>query len=174
MAKLVFELNQSLDGYIDHLRMDPPPLALFHHFTERTREIAGMIYGRLMYEAMRYWDEDRAEWGADQHAYAAAWRSKPKWVVSRTLREVGPNATLVSDIAELDAVKSSREGILEVAGPKLAASLAHLIDEYRIYIHPCVLGHGTPFFAATPPPLRFVASDHIAGNVVLLTYKSVR
>jgi dihydrofolate reductase len=174
MATLVYELNQSLDGYIDHMRMGPPNLALFHHFTARTREITGMIYGRAMYEAMRYWDEDRAEWGADQHAYAAAWRSKPKWVVSRTLREVGPNATLVTDAGAIGAIKSAQTGIIEVAGPTLAASLTHLIDTYCLYVHPVVLGHGAPFFAGTPPALRFVATDVIAGNIVRLTYDAVR
>ena len=96
MAKLVYGLNQSLDGYVDHLEFRPS-LALFRHFIEDVRGLTGMVYGRRMYETMRYWDEDRADWSAEQHEYAAAWRSQPKWVVSRSLKSVGPNATLVED-----------------------------------------------------------------------------
>ncbi|MDE1993079.1 MAG: dihydrofolate reductase, partial [Rhizobiaceae bacterium] len=85
MAKLVFELNQSLDGYVDHQRMVTEP-GLFRHFIERTGELDGMIYGRRMYEVMRYWDDDQTGWGAEEHEYAAAWRQQPKWVVSRSLQ----------------------------------------------------------------------------------------
>lgn len=58
MVKLVFELNQSLDGYVDHQAFGPPDPALFRHFTERVRGLAGMVYGRRMYEVTRYWVED--------------------------------------------------------------------------------------------------------------------
>ena len=62
MAKLVFGLNQSLDGYVDHQEFAPGP-SLFRHFTEQVRDLAGSVYGRRMYEVMRYWDEHRPEWG---------------------------------------------------------------------------------------------------------------
>ena len=101
MAKLVFGLNQSLDGYVDHQEFAPGP-ALFRHFIEQVRGLTGSVYGRRMYEVMRYWDEDRPEWGAEERDFAAAWRSQPKWVVSRSLKSVGPNATLVED--DLEAV----------------------------------------------------------------------
>ena len=74
MAKLVFELNQSLDGYVDHQEFAPGP-ALFHHFTEQVRGLTGSVYGRRMYEVMRYWDEDRPEWDAAERDFAAAWRT---------------------------------------------------------------------------------------------------
>src|SRR5574338_256516 len=96
MAKLVYGLNQSLDGYVDHTAFGPSP-TLFRHFIEATKGMAGSVYGRTMYEIMRYWDDDQPEWDADEHAYAAAWRANPKWVVSHTLSSVGPNATLVAD-----------------------------------------------------------------------------
>jgi dihydrofolate reductase len=64
------------------------------------RALTGSVYGRRMYEAMRYWDEDRPEWSAEQHEFAAAWRRQPKWVVSRSLKSVGPHATLVEDDVE--------------------------------------------------------------------------
>ena len=79
MAKLVFGMNQSLDGYVDHLRIAPPSPTLFRHFIEEAQEQAGSVYGRHMYEAMRYWDDDHPEWDAERHAFAAAWRKQPKW-----------------------------------------------------------------------------------------------
>ena len=84
MAKLVFGLNQSLDGYIDHQEFTPGP-ALFHHFIEQVRGLTGSVYGRRMYEVMRVWDEDHPEWTPELRDFARAWRSQPKWVVSRSL-----------------------------------------------------------------------------------------
>ena len=93
-----------------------------------------------MYEVMRYWDDDQPDWNADARAFAAAWRKQPKWVVSRSLPAVGPNATLVDEDLEgaIRALKAERDGEIEVAGPALAHSLTELglIDEYRIYLHP--------------------------------------
>jgi len=58
MAKLVYGLNQSLDGYVDHLKLGPPRPALFRYFIEQVRGLTGMLYGRRIYEIMRYWDDD--------------------------------------------------------------------------------------------------------------------
>lgn len=174
MAKLVFEMNQSLDGYVDHQAFGPPDPSLFRHFTERVRKLTGMLYGRRMYEVMRYWDEELPDWNADGRDYAAAWRGKPKWVVSRSLESVGPNASLVVDDIEVATrrLKAEFAGEIEVAGPDLARSLADLglVDEYRIYLHPVVLGHGKPFFAGPRSRLRLVASELIVEGVVRLTY----
>ena len=173
MAKLVFALNQSLDGYVDHDAFAPGP-SLFRHFIEQTRDLTGSVYGRRMYEVMRYWDEDVPEWEAAEREYAAAWRGQPKWVVSRSLASVGPNATLVADDMEavIQRLKAELAGEIEVAGPDLARSLTDLglIDEYRLYIHPVVLGSGKPFFAGPRPRLRLVASDLISEDVIRLTY----
>ncbi|MFA6208686.1 MAG: dihydrofolate reductase family protein [Candidatus Obscuribacterales bacterium] len=173
MAKLVFGMNQSLDGYVDHMEFGPSP-TLFRHFVEEAKGQAGSVYGRKMYEIMRYWDDDHPEWNADEQAFAAAWRSQPKWVVSRTLKSVGPNASLVEDDLEaaIRKLKAEREGEIEIAGPDLAKSLTELglIDEYRIYLHPVVLGRGTPYFAGPRPPLRLMTSDRIDENVIRLIY----
>jgi dihydrofolate reductase len=173
MARLVFGMNQSLDGYVDHTGFAPGP-ALFRHFIEEAERQAGSVYGRQIYEIMRYWDDDRPEWNADEHAFAAAWRKQPKWVVSRTLKSVGPNARLVAGDLEsaIRALKAEREGEIEVAGPGLARSLTDLglIDEYRIYLHPVVLGGGKPYFAGPRPPLRLMAHDRMDGDVIRLTY----
>src|SRR5450631_3051456 len=179
MARIVFGMNQSLDGYVNHREFSPSP-ALFRHFIERARGLAGSVYGRGMYEVMRYWDEDLnvgqadTEWDAGERDFAAAWRRQPKWVVSRSLKSVGPNATLVGDDLEtaIGGLKAQLAGEIEVAGPQLAQSLTDLglIDEYRLYLHPVVLGRGKPFFAGPRPPLRLVTSDLIGEDVIRLTY----
>ncbi|HEY7640221.1 MAG TPA: dihydrofolate reductase family protein [Steroidobacteraceae bacterium] len=173
MARLVFGMNQSLDGYVDHMAFAPSP-TLFRHFIEEAQRQAGSVYGREMYEVMRYWDDDRPEWTAEDRAFAAAWRRQPKWVVSRSLSSVGPNATLVAgDLqAAMRKLKAERDGEIEVAGPNLAHSLTELglIDEYRIYLHPVVLGQGKPYFAGPRPPLHLTAIQRIGDNVIRLTY----
>src|ERR1700722_14432920 len=172
MAKLVFGMNQSLDGYVDHLEMRRGP-GLFRHFIEQVRDLTGSVYGRRMYEVMRYWDEDDPEWSAERREFAAAWRRHPKWVVSRSLKSVGPNASLVEDDIEavIGGLKARLDGEIALSGPDLARSLTDLglVDEYRLYFHPVVLGRGTPFFAGPRPPLRLVASDLIE-DTIRLTY----
>ena len=172
MAKIVYGLNVSLDGYVDHLAMGPPAPALFRHFIDHMRGVTGSVYGRVMYEVMRYWDEEQPDWDAHDREFAAVWRSKPKWVASRSLKSVGPNATLVTDgVAAVRDLKARLDGEIEVAGPDLARSLgdAGLIDEYRLYYRPVVLGSGKPFFAGPRPPLRLVATDQIGEDMVRLT-----
>jgi len=173
MAKLFFGMNQSLDGYVDHTEFAPGP-ALFRHFIEQVRGLTGSVYGRRLYEVMRYWDEDHPEWNAEEREFAAAWRNQPKWVVSRSLKSVGPNATLVAGNLE-DAMRGLKDrlaGEIAVGGPGLARSLTDLglIDEYRLYFRPVVLGRGTPFFAGPRPPLRLVANDRIGEDAIRLTY----
>ncbi|MDF3074261.1 MAG: deaminase reductase [Alphaproteobacteria bacterium] len=173
MAKIVFAMNLSLDGYVDHEKF-APDAALFRHWIEQVRGLAGSVYGRGMYEVMRYWDEDHPEWTADEREFAAAWRRQPKWVVSRTLKSVGPNATLVADDIEavIRGLKARLAGEIAVSGPGLAQSLTDLglIDEYHLYFHPVVLGRGKPFFAGSRPPLRLVASDVVGEKAIRLAY----
>jgi dihydrofolate reductase len=135
---------------------------------------------------MRYWDSDDWDNGdpAMDHAgsrealsdFAVAWRAMPKWVVSRSLTEVGPNAALLGGDLEaaVRALKAERDGHIDVGGPKLAASLARLglIDEYQMYVHPVVLGRGAPFFAGAWPTLRLLGSERLGGNAVWLRYAS--
>jgi dihydrofolate reductase len=183
MAKLVFGMNTSLDGYVDYDRFAPDPV-LFRYFIEQTRNTAGSIYGPRLYELMSYWDSD----GWDQadpamdHAgsrsalrdFAEAWRAMPKWVVSKSLEQVGPNATLISEDFEtaIRKLKAERDGEIEVGGPKLAAGLAKLglIDEYHVFLHPVVLGRGEPFFAGVTPKLRLVGTERIGEQALKLTY----
>ncbi len=173
MAKLVFGMNQSLDGYVDHTAFAPGAV-LFQHFIGEAQAQSGSVYGRRMYEVMRYWDDEHPEWTAAERAFASAWRKQPKWVVSRSLKSVGPNATLVDHDLEgtIRGLKAEHDGEIEVAGPDLARSLTELglIDEYRIYLHPVVLGHGKPYFAGPRPRLRLMTHDRIAEDVIRLTY----
>jgi len=174
VAKLVYGLSQSLDGYVDHMKFGPPPPAIFRHFIGLVRGATGLIYGRRTYEIMRYWDEDLPDWEADAHEFAVVWRSQPKWVVSHSLKSVGPNSTLVTDDFEkvIRRLKAELAGEILVAGPALAQSLtdAGLVDEYRLYLRPFVLGGGQPFFAGPRPPLHLVANDLIADDMIRLTY----
>ncbi len=177
MGKLVFGMMQSLDGYVDTvgdaLEMPPPGIILSRHFTDHARAVAGSVYGRRMYGLMRYWDEDQPGWDAGDHEFASAWRAQPKWVVSRTLKEVGPNATLVSEDVEalVRRLKDQLDGEIEVAGPTLAASLTELglVDEYRLYYRPIILGEGKPYFAGTRPKLRVISSDRFGEEAVRVT-----
>ena len=178
MAKLVFGMMQSLDGYVAGAPGGPdlpaPGPELHQHFNDHVRGLAGCLYGRRIYEVMHYWDEDRPEWGEIERDFAAAWRAQPKWVASRTLKSVGANATLIAgDIAAFAArLKADAEGEIDVAGPELAGCLTDygLIDEYRLYFRPFVLGGGKPYFAGARPPLRLAGADSVGEDAVRLTY----
>jgi dihydrofolate reductase len=178
MAKFVFGMMQSLDGYVssvaDGFDFPPPAPDLHQHFNDHVRGLAGCLYGRRIYEIMRYWDEDQAEWDDVDRDFAAAWRAKPKWVVSHSLKSVGPNATLVSDDLEGFArrLKADLDGEIDVAGPDLAGQLTAmgLIDEYRLYFRPLVFGGGKPFFSGTRPPLRLVGSERVGGDTARTVY----
>jgi hypothetical protein len=124
MAKFMFGMNLSLDGYVDHQAL-APDRALFRHCIDRVRALTGSVYDRRMYEVMRYGDEDHPEWTLNERYFAMGWRSQPKWVVLRTLRSLGTNARLVPD--EIEAVmrepKAQLAGEVDVSGPELARSL---------------------------------------------------
>lgn len=173
MAKLVFGMHVSLDGYVDHQKFAPNP-AVFRHYIEQVRGLTGSIYGRGIYEVLRYWDEDQLDWDAGDREFAAVWRRQPKWVVSRSLKSVGPNATLVADDVEavIRGLKAKLDGEIDVAGPNLAHFLTGLglIDEYQLDLSPVVLGSGKPYFAGPRPPLHLVGSDRIGDEMIRLTY----
>lgn len=174
MAKLIFGMMQSLDGYVDHLELGPPGPLLAQHFMEHMRGVSALVYGRRLYEIMRYWDGDQPDWDAGDRDFAALWQSLHKWVVSRSSKSVGPNATLVGNDLEgtIRRLKTQMVGEIEVGGPDLAGSLSEvgLIDEYRLYLRPFVLGRGTPFFSRSRPRLRLESSDLVGEDTMRLTY----
>ena len=178
MAKLIFGMMQSLDGYVagvdgDLAVMPPPGPLLGRYFYDHICTVAGSLYGRRMYEVMSYWDEDQPDWDEMDHDFARAWRAHPKWVVSRTLKSVSPNATLIGDDVEayVRRLKAEVEGDIDVAGPELAGALTKLglIDEYHLYFRPLVLGSGKPYFASARPPLRLVETNTVGEDAVKLT-----
>jgi dihydrofolate reductase len=173
MARFIFAMNLSLDGFVDHDRFAPDPV-LFRHWIDQTRASSGGIYGRKIYDLMRYWENDEPGWGPAERDFAAAWRSTQQWVVSTTLTEVGPNATLIcQDVeARVRALKAELTGDIDVGGTQFAQYLAGLglLDEYRLYYHPVVLGQGRPFFVGQPPPLRLIGHDQIGDRTVRLAY----
>jgi dihydrofolate reductase len=183
MGKLIFTMAQSLDGYVASAdgALEPPlhprDDALFRHFVDWERGLAGVLYGRRIYEIMRYWEEDQSEWNEGEREFAAVWRAHPKWVASRSLTSVGPNATLIDRDVEsfVRNLKSEIDGDIAVAGPDFAGSLSKmgLIDEYQLIFRPVVLGAGKPYFASAIPALRFVSTDRVGDDAVRLVYETV-
>ena len=177
MAKFVYGMHQSLDGYIAALSGGPevfkPGPELFRHFLDHVRGISGMLYGTRIYDVMRYWDVDQPGWGPMEYDFAVAWRSKPKWIMSRSLTAVGSHAILVHEELEVFArrLKAEVEGEIDVAGAELAGSVSALglMDEYRLYLRPLVLGAGKPYFAGALPRMRFLKSDMIGQDAVRVT-----
>lgn len=145
MAKLVYGMMQSLDGYLDDaegsLVLPGPDEELFRHFTEQVRGVSGRLYGRRTYELMRYWDEDRPEHFDLERDYGEVWRARPKWVVSRDSAPVGPNAHLAGGDLEafVRRIKDEVQGEIDVAGPTGGVA-DRLGPDRRI--------------PAVPPPLR--------------------
>ena len=184
MGHVIFGMNASVDGYVSSASggapdgIPAPGDDLHQYFNDLQRSAALCLYGRELYTVMRYWDTDDPDWPAVQKDFATAWRDTPKVVVSTTLDEVGPNATLVSEDVdeELRRVVAETDGEIDVGGPTLAATLSRLglIDEYRIYQRSLVLGGGKPFFAAETPALSLLDVEMLPDDTVLLRYQPVR
>jgi dihydrofolate reductase len=149
----------SVDGYIagrqgGDIGLPMPEEALHLHFNEMQQRTALTLYGRNMYEVMKYWDTPPAGSSEVDQEYARAWQTTPKVVFSTTLESVGPNARLVKNKAEVERtvrqLKAETNGDIEVSGSGLAASLIRLglVDEFRMYMMPVVLGGGKPYFEA--------------------------
>jgi dihydrofolate reductase len=185
MSKVIFGMMMSLDGYIAGRdggpQLPPPGEELHQYWNDHVAGVHAIVYGRKMYEVMKYWDTaDQAPNASKvEIEFARIWQSKPKLVVSTTLRELGPNTKLAgTDLsAEIDALKRG-DGEIEVAGPTLAGHLSRLglIDEYRLYFLPVVLGGGKPFFSAEVPIADLVplGSEDLPEGVKLLRYGSQR
>lgn len=175
MARFVCSMNVSLDGYVDHDRM-VPDADVFRFWINAVRRTRHSLYGRKIYELMTYWQDDQPGWGDAERDFAAAWRAQHKWVVSTTLTDVGPNATLISTDVETQvrALKTRLDGEVDVSGTQLMQSLADwgLMDEYRLVYHALALGHGRPLFLGPRPPMRLTASDRIGDSAICLTYRT--
>lgn len=165
MGKLIYSLNVSLDGYAEapehSLAWANVDDEVHAWFNEQTRTLDGSLYGRRMYELMAdYWptgEDDPAATDA-MREFSRIWKPMPKIVFSTSLDHVDHNARLVhGDVGSvLEGLRREFDGDLDVGGPSLAGLFVRrgLVDEYRLVIHPVVLGAGTPFWPELDQPLR--------------------
>jgi dihydrofolate reductase len=183
MRKLVYSMGVSLDGFIADrdgaIDWTAPDEELHRFFNEQGREAGMELYGRRLYETMAPWEtRDR---DPDAHEaeleWAAIWKQIPKVVFSTTLESVEGIARLVRGdaVAEVARLKEEPgEGVIAVGGAGLASSLvrAGLVDEYRLFVNPVVLGAGTPFFPAVEDriALDLVETRTFGSRVVYLRY----
>jgi dihydrofolate reductase len=160
VASLIYSMAVSLDGFIadsnGEIGWTVPDAELFRFHTERVREIGGHLCGRRLYETMAYWEtaDQNDSLDEDEREFARIWQALPKVVFSRTLEAVEGNARLVRGdaVEEAARLKEESKDDLEVGGAGLAATLieAGLVDDFRLFVAPVVLGGGTPYF----PPLE--------------------
>jgi len=177
-------MSVSLDGYIEgpnrdiswHMVDDE----LHRYFNEQLSGMGAFLSGRVTYELMAaFWptaDTDPAS-TEPMVEFARIWREMPKIVYSKTLRQAGWNTTIVRDVvpAEVATLKAAPGGDLALGGADLAAGFMRLglIDEYRIYVHPVVIGAGKPLFPGSVPRvnLRLLETRVFGNGVLLLHYR---
>lgn len=170
MGKLVYLMNVSVDGFVetsDHgLEWSRVDDELHTWFTEQTRATDAMLYGRRLYELMTaHWPfvADDPDATPVTLEFGRAWNATPRFVFSTTLKSVEWNSRLVHASVEeaLAAIRAEFAGELAVAGPTLAAEFIRrdLVDEYRMVVHPAVLGGGTPYFPNLDKPLDLELID---------------
>jgi dihydrofolate reductase len=183
MGKLVYSMNVSLDGFVetpDHsLDWADVDEELHSWFNDQARETAAELYGRRLYEVMSaYWPTAADDPSATPVTldFATIWNATPKVVFSTTLERVEWNSRLATgDVGEeLAGLRAEFDGELSVGGPTLAAQFIRrgLVDEYRLVVHPVVLGAGTPFFPPLDEPLRLrlVDTRRFASGALYLGY----
>ncbi|MGY1940799.1 dihydrofolate reductase family protein [Nocardia gipuzkoensis] len=178
MRKLIYGFGVSLDGYINDrdgsIDWTNPDEELHQFHNDRYREIEISLHGRRLYELMaEYWPHVPEDAPHIEREFSRLWTEKPKVIFSRTLTEVHWNSTLISEnaVEEVRRLKAGGDGVMEVGGASLAASLIPhgLIDEYQLFLMPVALGGGTPMF----PPLderiglRLVETRHFDTAVML-------
>jgi dihydrofolate reductase len=182
MRKVVYGLNISLDGFyadIDgKIDFTVPDDEVMRHFVDFEKEVEVHLYGRKLYETMCYWKSAGQNLDSTELEYAKIWNSKPNVVFSKTLKSVAANDSLVSDhIAEkVNELKKGAGKYMVVGGGEIASTFIelNLIDEYRFYFLPVVLGKGKPMFQTLTSnlALKFIDSKVIGSRVVLLRYQN--
>lgn len=186
MLPVIYSMSVSLDGFIagpgGDIGWSAPDAEQFDFHVEQSRHIAAYVGGRGLYEAMLVWETAEQTMSGDaQLEFARIWRPIPKVVFSRTLSAVTGNARLATDdlATEVGRLRDQPgDGVVSIGGAGLAsAAIAEdLIDEYRQFVCPVVLGDGTPYFPplATPRELRLVESATLGSRVVYLRYQRIR
>jgi dihydrofolate reductase len=182
MRKLIYSMGVSLDGFIagpdGDIDWSAPDEELHRFHNQQAREVGAELYGRRLYETMRYWEtaEENPSASEVELEFARIWKDTPKIVFSKTLEKVEGNARLVSDNVAEEVAKLKEEPgkDLAVGGAGLASSLIELglVDEYRLFVSPVVLGGGTPYFPALDERinLELVETRTFGSRVVYLRY----
>jgi dihydrofolate reductase len=178
----IFSMGVSLDGYIagpgGDISWSAPDDELHRFHNEQTRELGAELCGRRLYETMLGWETAPADPATVEGEFAGLWQALPKVVFSTTLEAVEGNARLATrePAAELAAVREAVEGDIAVGGAGLAAafSRAGLIDEYRLFVSPTVIGEGTRFFPDARLDLELVETRTFGSRVVYLRYRAAR
>ena len=185
MGQVVFSMGVSLDGFIagpdGEIDWTAPDEELFQFHVDQTRELSAHLCGRGLYEEMLVW-ETAAEtrWDPRELEFARIWKALPKVVFSSTLEQVEGNARLATDdvATEVAKLKEQPGGDVAVGGAGLAATLVELdlIDEYRLFVSPVVLGGGTPYLPARAEriDLELIETRTFGSRVVYLRYRRAR
>lgn len=189
MARLIYAMNISLDGYISDrdgkLEWSVPTPELFAAFNDLQRPIGTYLYGRRLYETMAVWDTAHLEPGGPafipglgelEREFATMWRAADKVVFSTTLARASTPRTRIERAFVPDQVrrlKATSELDLTVGGPHLAGAMiaANLVDELQAFIHPIMIGGGHPWLPRDlRVPLELVGERRL-GRVVHLRYR---
>jgi dihydrofolate reductase len=185
MRKLIYSMGVSLDGFIagpnGEIDWSVPDEELHRFHNEQAREIGAHFCGRRLYEVMVYWEtaDKNPSISEVELEFAHIWQAMPKIVFSTTLEKVEGNTRLATgDVAEeVTKLKAEPGKDLAVGGAGLAASFTELglVDEYRLFVSPVVLGGGTPFFPALDQRinLELVETRTFGSRVVYLRYRCV-
>jgi dihydrofolate reductase len=182
MTRVTFMISISVDGYFEGvdrgLEWHLIDGELHAHFNDWLRDATAFLEGRVTWELMAgFWPTADAdpEVSLEVREFAPIWRDKPKYVFSRTLQQAAWNTTILRDVdrEQIVALAQQHGGTLVVGGPALAASFAalDLIDEYRYYVHPILLGDGhRPFPGPPSVPLSLEEARTFGSGVVMLRY----
>jgi len=168
----VYGMNVSADGYVvdedGNFDWSAPAPDVHGWYNEQARESVLDVYGRRLYETMRYWEQPDPSSPDVELEFAEVWQATPKVVVSRSLDGVEDYAKLVRSPDEIADV----DGLANVGGADLAASMIDRIDEFRPVVFPVAVGGGTPFFpAGLRVDLKLVESRAFESGPVYLRYQ---
>jgi dihydrofolate reductase len=155
MGKIIYWMNTSMDGFIEDTDggMDfmEPPEDFKEAANDHLRQIQAFLFGRRLFEAMEDpWTQDLDQAGAPavEQEFGQLYQRTPRYVFSDTLQAVPPGVTLVrrkDAVSEVTRLKRETDGLLQLGGAELAASLVDLIDEFWVYAFPVMIGGGRPY-----------------------------
>jgi len=183
--QLIYSMGVSLDGFIagpdGEIEWSAPDEELHRFHNQQARETGAYLFGRRLYETMRYWETAEEQPSSPEHEleFARIWKDTPKIVFSKTLEHVEGNARLVRDgVAEEVAKLKEQPGReLAVGGAGLASTFMKLglIDEYRLFVRPVALGGGTRYFPALDEriDLELIETQTFGSRVVYVRYRRV-